>query len=256
MYKIKLEGVSKTLLLTLNAKAKLGILGKKYVDPESLKLLNQIDYPFEKFNTSIATNLYVVARSHLFDQWLKRQLEKNPDAIVINLAAGLDTRHKRFQECHTGYWYDLDLPQVIEVRRKFFVEDEKYQMLATSVLDFEWLNQIQKQHDQKVLIIAEGLLMYLTAEENMKLVNELKLHFQHFCFLFDHSHALTRRFFKVMKVSLNSSLDQLKFGEDMEIQLKNVFSEVKNKWWASLVNFVPPRFHASIVVEMTYQKRN
>jgi O-methyltransferase involved in polyketide biosynthesis len=67
----------------------------------------------------------------------------------------------------------LDLPEVIEMRKRFFQETDRCKMIASSVLDFHWMDQLPASASD-VLFIAEGLLMYLHEAEVKSLVQELQ----------------------------------------------------------------------------------
>jgi len=101
-------------------------------------------------------------RSRRFDRYVQAFLNKYPSGTVINLGCGLDTRFDRIDNGHV-YWYDLDFPEVIELRRQFMTENSRHQFLAGSILDPQWVDAIEK--NSPVLILAEGVLMYLKEEE-------------------------------------------------------------------------------------------
>jgi O-methyltransferase involved in polyketide biosynthesis len=62
-------------------------------------------------------------------------------------------------------WYDLDLPEVIELRRQFLPESERMRFVASSVLDFAWLDELPDVPGSKTLFLAEGLFMYLPPDD-------------------------------------------------------------------------------------------
>ena len=70
-------------------------------------------------------------------------------------------------------WYDLDFPEVIDIKKHFFKETDRYHFISSSVLDFEWMEKI-KPFNKNILFIAEGLLMYLHEEEVKDLVLKLQ----------------------------------------------------------------------------------
>jgi O-methyltransferase involved in polyketide biosynthesis len=65
------------------------------------------------------------------------------------------------------------MPPVITLRSRFFSEHERYQMIATSVTDLTWIERV-KAEDRPVLILAEGLLMYLSEQDVRQLVLQLR----------------------------------------------------------------------------------
>jgi len=73
-------------------------------------------------------------------------------------------------------WYDLDLPEVIAIRKRFFTETPRNHMIASSVLDFHWMDLLPSNKNP-VLFLAEGLLMYLQESEVKSLILELQHRF-------------------------------------------------------------------------------
>ncbi|MCE7699010.1 MAG: class I SAM-dependent methyltransferase [Methanobacterium paludis] len=101
-----------------------------------------------------------------------------PDAVTINIGCRLHTRFFRLDNGQIQ-WYDLDLPEPIKIRRKFFDETDRYKMIAKSVFDYSWIDDIiDDVKDRKsILIIAEGILMYFTEKEVKNLINKLATSF-------------------------------------------------------------------------------
>lgn len=104
----------------------------------------------------------VVSRTILFDNAVKKLLEKYPDAVCVNLGCGLDDRFSRVDNGRTR-WFNVDLPDSIEVRKKVFKETEREHMIAGNVLEREWMENIPKGN--VTIVIAEGLLMYFSKEQ-------------------------------------------------------------------------------------------
>ncbi|MCM1038789.1 MAG: class I SAM-dependent methyltransferase [Ruminococcus sp.] len=104
----------------------------------------------------------VVARTIMFDRMLKELLEKYPDAVCVNIGCGLDDRFSRVDNGKVR-WFNVDLPDSIEVRKKVFTETEREHMLAGDILETGWIKDIPKA--EVVIVIAEGLLMYFSREQ-------------------------------------------------------------------------------------------
>lgn len=94
----------------------------------------------------------------------QRFLQQNPKGKVINIGAGLDTRFTRVDNGELK-WFDLDMPEVIKLREKFFSESDRVKFISKSVLDSSWVDDIGISPEEPVLIIAEGILMYLKEED-------------------------------------------------------------------------------------------
>ena len=181
-HEIHLKNEMETLLITLYAKA-LDNRSKNPIlnDVKAEELLGRIDYDFEKLKGF--GNEIMVIRAKQFDMWLNEFLETNPNSIVLNLGCGLDTRISRINPPSTVNWFDLDFPDVIELRKLFYSNQEGYQMISSSVTEFNWLEQLPR--DKPVMILAEGILEYLTEDDVQELLNRLTHHFSNGQIAFD-----------------------------------------------------------------------
>ena len=171
VHKVHLTGEKKTLLITLYAKAldsrsKHSILGDKRAD----EMVRMIDYDFESLR-DIGNGNVMVVRARQMDEWVREFLRSNPDAVVLNLGCGLDTRFSRIQPSPRVSWFDVDYPDVIAERRNFYSDREGYQMLESSVTEPGWLGKVPG--GRPTLVVAEGVLEYLTEEEVRTLLNRV-----------------------------------------------------------------------------------
>ena len=156
--KITLTGVPETMLQTVYARAKETKTRGAIHDEKAVELVEKLDYDFSLADKDTPMHSGVIARTIVLDRLVKEFLEQHPGAIVVNIACGLDTRCYRLN----GYthWYNLDLPETIAVREKLLPESGCVTAIAQSAME-PWGNQIKEQ-DVPVLIIIEGLTMYLT----------------------------------------------------------------------------------------------
>ncbi|KJK45404.1 methyltransferase [Lentzea aerocolonigenes] len=174
MAKVDFTGVQSTMLVTLflraaDSKESRPILGDRF----AADAVERIDFDWRKIDKpAIMRNRFAVAlRSRQFDEWAADFLSRHPDATVLQLACGLDTRAFRLDLPGTVRWFDLDLPDVIALRRKLYADGERYRMIAASVTDPGALDEIPD--DKPVLVIAEGLLMYLREDEVCQLLRRI-----------------------------------------------------------------------------------
>jgi len=116
---------------------------------------------------------FLSLRTRKFDRYCQDFLKHASNGTIVELGCGLSSRFSRIDN-GTMEWYDLDLPEVIEIRKRFFQETARYHMIASSVLDFQWIEQLPKK---KILFIAEGLLMYLHEDDVKFLVLKLQQKF-------------------------------------------------------------------------------
>jgi O-methyltransferase involved in polyketide biosynthesis len=181
--RISLTEEKETLLITLYAKA-LDYQTKNSVldDKTANDIIKTIDYDFSKFNRYANNNLIVV-RAKQYDVWINEFLLKNKNAIVLNLGCGLDTRITRINPALSADWFDVDYPEVIQLRKSFYQNNDKYKMIESSITEPDWLKEIP--NNKPAIIIAEGVLEYITDEEARRLLNRLTDHFTEGEILFD-----------------------------------------------------------------------
>ena len=169
----QLNGVAETLMITLYARyIETQRADSLFQDPKAIEIAKNTDYDFEKYSKGWASQLAVVIRVQEFDRIVKTFLETYPNAVVINLGCGLCTRFIRTDNGSVR-WYEIDFPEVIEFRRKFFEENDRYQFIAKSILDFTWIDQIQCVPSQPLMIVMEGVSPYLSKAENQALISQI-----------------------------------------------------------------------------------
>lgn len=174
----KLHGVSETLLMTLYFRALETQRQDAIIrDEKAIELVEKIDYDFAKFDDWKSQTALAV-RTEIFDQLIQKFLQINPNAIIVNLGAGLCTRFFRLDN-GLLQWFEVDLKQVEPVWNDLIGESERHQFIACSVLDFSWMDIVSNVHtdNQPVLFIAEGLFMYLSEDEVKKVILEIKKRF-------------------------------------------------------------------------------
>lgn len=98
-------------------------------------MMGNIEYDFSKFDGRKMPQVSIAIRTELLDKSTKTFMDRHPDANVINLGCGLDTRFSRLDNSKT-HWYDLDLPESIHLRRQFFNETDRYKMIAEILMYF------------------------------------------------------------------------------------------------------------------------
>ena len=156
--KITLSGVPETMLQTVYARARESRGRGVIRDAKAEELVEKLDYDFSLAEKDTAMRSGVIARTIVLDRLTTAYLAGHPGAVVVNIACGLDTRCCRM----TGYrhWYNLDLPETMAVREKLLPESSAVTQIAMSAMD-DWGSRIEET-DAPVLIIIEGLTMYLT----------------------------------------------------------------------------------------------
>lgn len=132
---------------------------------------------FQEMNADEEDRVAVVLRNREIDNWTRDFLDKTAGAVVVHIGCGLDSRFDRVDDGRVE-WYDLDLPEVIALRRQLIGgEGERYHHLAFSVLDFSWLDLVSPLLPRPFLFVAEGVLMYLEEAQVKGLVLALRQRF-------------------------------------------------------------------------------
>ncbi|WP_024804298.1 class I SAM-dependent methyltransferase [Nocardia sp. BMG51109] len=155
-------------------------------DHAAADAVDRIDYDWRRMHRYMqpAANQWLVAlRAARLDEWSAEFLSRHPNAVVLHLGCGMDTRAFRLAPPPGVQWFDVDQPNVIELRRKLYSDRDGYRMIGSSVTDPAWLDRTPT--DRPTLIVAEGLLMYLPEPEVRALLHRLTERFPHGELLFD-----------------------------------------------------------------------
>ena len=160
---VKLGAVQETLFIPLAARARETRKRRPILrDPKAVQMVESIDFDTAKYGRGTG-GLVTLLRTATFDVWVRGFLSRNPDGTVVEIGTGLNTRFERVDN-GTVHWIDLDLPDTIELRRQYFADTERRQMVAASVLDEEWLQAVAERPGP-YFFVAEGVLVYLPLEE-------------------------------------------------------------------------------------------
>jgi O-methyltransferase involved in polyketide biosynthesis len=167
-----LSGAAQTMLTTLYLKAldsdfQRPVLGDRFAK----EAVGRIDYDWRELGIASGWAPLITVRTAQYDLWARQFLAVHPQCTVMHLGCGLDSRVFRLDPGPGVQWYDLDYPEVITLRRKLFPSRPQYHLIATSATDPSWLDQIPA--DRPVLLLAEGISMYLTQDEGISLLRRV-----------------------------------------------------------------------------------
>ena len=177
-----MNSVNKTMYIPLYGKAYVSEKGLFLKDETAQKIWAQEGFLHRGKAKSKWLAYFMGIRSAVFDEWLRERLCEMPDAAVIHLGCGLDSRVLRVGT-NNHCWYDVDFPEVITERRKFFTENEEYKMISADVRSGDWIKKIADT--DSAIVVMEGVSMYLTAEETEVLAENLSARFQKISLLAD-----------------------------------------------------------------------
>lgn len=217
MEKIILAKEKETLLIPLYGKA---IQMKRespiLVDKKAFEIINKVEYDFSSLKIPQKTNDMMCIRAKMIDDLVRKII--TIDCAVLHLGCGLDSRYLRIDNRAVD-WYDIDFPEVIEIRRLFYEENTRYHFIPSSVTDNSFIKKIPAGRNQYI-VIAEGLFMYLYEDEIKSLLIDLKDRIGEYTLVFD---AFSK--FTAKKVGSHPSIKKtgavVKWGIDNPGELTN-----------------------------------
>ncbi|MCL4529704.1 MAG: class I SAM-dependent methyltransferase [Chloroflexi bacterium] len=156
-----LSGVPETLLMTLYVRARESQRPDAMIkDDQAVAMVNQIECDFSRLRMHRHDEIATIMRMRKFDNHVRDFLTRNPDAVVVHIGCGLDTRFERVDNGRVE-WFDLDMPDVMELRQKLIhSESNRYHTLATSVFDDSWREEVGWCQPRTFMFVAEGVLPY------------------------------------------------------------------------------------------------
>ena len=218
------------------------ILGDDYAARD----VARIDYDFARIHRVVhpAINQYMVAlRSVQFDAFITEYLKDHQPAAVLHLGCGLHSRAFRIAAPEGVQWFDVDLPNVIALRRQLYSESDTYRMVGSSVTDPGWINELPA--GGPVLIVAEGILMSLTPADVTELLHRLIDRFDSGELLADFLSEWGPRLSKIF--TSMSAKDAAKVFEQMdEADVITILGAVNDRKAAEILTLLPPARAASI----------
>jgi O-methyltransferase involved in polyketide biosynthesis len=159
--------VQRTLILPLWGRATFGQLYPEILaDNEAVNIINSLDYDFSEIEKTFGEHggLTYLVRGRKIDNVLKRFISEHPNATVVNIGAGLDTTFSRVDN-GTIYWYDLDIYDVITLRKSLIPEGPRNICVAKSVFDYSWFKDIRFNEKDGIIFVAGGVFFYFMENE-------------------------------------------------------------------------------------------
>lgn len=205
---MKLKNESKTLFIPLYGKAIISKNNFFLHDKKAEEIIAKSNYDFKSLKQSKWLSMYMSVRALLIDELCNKYILEYDNVTIIHLGCGLDSRCLRVNQ-NFSTWYDVDYEVVIEIRKEFYETDSKYNMIGSSILDFKWLDKINRTDN--VLIVAEGVTMYFSEQEIKKLLEQLNNKFGSVHLLFD---AYTKKGVKLSNIKnpVNQMNAKVKYG--------------------------------------------
>jgi len=243
----QLDGIQKTLLMPLWGRAKLSKEDNPVlIDTKAIEIIEKLDYDFRDIDKCVPYlgHMVTLLRAKAFDNAILNFLEKHPQSVVVNFGAGLDTAFYRVDNQQID-WYDIDLPDVIELRHQLIPETDRSHYIRGSIFDMEWIQNIPP--NKPVIFMSIGVLEYFDKGLILKFLGDLASIFPESEILFNTTSSniistyFTKRAMKKMRmeaspITLGNFIEELKrtdgrieIIEDSSIISKFTVEDVQNK---------------------------
>ena len=177
-----MDGVNKTLYIPLYGKSYVSRKGLFLCDKKAEKIWAAEGVALKGKSRSKWLAYYMGIRAAVFDDWVKQQMNDRQEAVVIHIGCGMDSRVLRVGTAGRK-WYDVDFPEVIVERKRYYSESDSYRMIAGDVRERGWLKSIPETGC--AIVVMEGVSMYLTSNELSRLTAALSDHFDRLVCLMD-----------------------------------------------------------------------
>ncbi len=193
--KVKKGTIEETLLLPLWGRAyETQKDHPRLIDKKAVAIIKAIDYDFSEIEKTQGQFQHGwVARSLHTDKMAKAFIQKHPEATIVNIGSGLDTTFSRVDNGRI-YFYELDLPNVIDLRRHFYQDSDRHQSIAASFLETAWFEDIVVRDG--LLFLAGGVLMYFEEHQIKEFFTAVADRFGSCDFFFDSLSPMGMKFTK------------------------------------------------------------
>ena len=176
-----MENVNKTLYIPLYGKSYVSQNGIILRDGKAEEIWAAEGFPLKGKSKSKWLAYYMGMRSAVFDRWLEETMERMPGAVVLHIGCGMDSRISRVGH-REHLWFDVDFPEVIAQRKRYFEESETYKMICGDLRERDWLNGVP---GTEAIVVLEGVSMYVTPEQLKTAIENLYGRFDRVAILMD-----------------------------------------------------------------------
>lgn len=176
-----MDGVNKTLYIPLYGKAYVSRKGLLLTDRKAEEIWENEGFPLKGKAASKWLAYNMGMRAKVFDDWTEEKMKEQPDAVILHIGCGLDSRAQRISR-NGQPWFDIDFPEVIVERQKYFREGEGYHMLPADMRQEGWKASVP---GGRTIVVMEGVSMYFRPEELTALLRQLGEEFEQVTLLMD-----------------------------------------------------------------------
>lgn len=177
-----MNSVNQTLYIPLYGKSFVSKKGLFLKDEKAEEIWEAEGFALKGKSKSKYLAYYMGIRAAVFDEWVKERMQEMPSAAVIHIGCGMDSRCLRVERANRP-WYDVDFPEVIAERERYYQQADDYHMIAENAVTCDWAERIPDC--KSAIVVMEGVSMYLTQEQLMTLCANLCAHFGEIACLMD-----------------------------------------------------------------------
>jgi O-methyltransferase involved in polyketide biosynthesis len=208
--KIELGPVQETMFVPLYARA---VEARKkdpaLVDKMAAEIIDSVDYDLSRLEKQVPrlSHVSMVMRALYIDGIIREFLKAHKKAVIVNIGCGMDTTFERVDNGQLR-WFDLDLPDTMELRKKFMKESDRRRFITSSFLEPAWLELLKP--DDGIFFISAGVFRYFTGEEVRGFLDRIALKFPGGEMMFD---ASSPRGLEAMKsMAMQKEVELMKWG--------------------------------------------
>jgi O-methyltransferase involved in polyketide biosynthesis len=140
------------------------------------EVVGKIDYDFIGLGVMTSTVCFVALRAKMLDDRIRAFTEEHPDAVVVDLGAGLSSAVFRVDPPSTVDWYNVDLPAVVTLREAVLPCRDRSHSVTASVTEQDWPDAIPA--DRPAMIVADGLFAFLGEPCIVAIFRRITEHFE------------------------------------------------------------------------------
>lgn len=179
------DGVADTLYIPLTARIYVSKRFPEYFfDSKSLELEAAIPGESIQAGSNEYTMIASAARYYNLDQMARAYIAAHPACNVVNVGCGLETMFWRVgPDAPEARFFEMDLPEVIETRRRILGTPEHDELIAGDAFDLSWASGIDTS--RPTLIIVSGVFQYFHNADVLGFIADAKKVFADAELIFD-----------------------------------------------------------------------
>lgn len=144
-------------------------------DHLAYEVVGKIDYDFTGLGVQTSVVCQTALRAKMLDDRVRAFIARHPDAVVVDLGAGLDGGFYRVGPPPSVDWYSVDLPGILALREQVLPANEHSHSVPVSLADEHWPDAIPA--NRPAILIADGLFAFLSEEQIAAIFRRITDHF-------------------------------------------------------------------------------